>query len=131
MSSSSTDGRNYFHVPPESPREALQPTIDNFRRLRWMNVPLYEDENHELVEDVFDRGQEPPEFDSGEQRETYDHESRLWEAQRGLKDTYLACGWDVEAKEQTTFRRDDFLEKRRNHLKEVVGPLDGWSGDSV
>lgn len=47
-----------------------------------MNVSLYEDENHELVEDVFNRGQEPPEFNDDEQCQTYDHERRLWEAQR-------------------------------------------------
>lgn len=131
MSDSSTDGRNYFHVPPKSPREALQPTIDKFRRLRWINMPLYEDESHELVEDIFDRGQEPPEFGSDQQRETYDRERRLWEAQRELKDVYLACRWDVDAKEQNTFRRDEFLEKRRSYLKDVVGPLDGWAGDSM
>lgn len=45
--------------------------------------------------------------------------------------TYLECGWDVEAKEQTTFRRQEFLEKRRDHLKYVVGPLDGWAGGST
>jgi len=80
--------RDYLHVPPKSPREALQPTIDSFRCLRWMNEPLCEDENHEVVEDVFDRGQEPPGFDSDKQREIYDHERRLCEAQRGLKDVY-------------------------------------------
>lgn len=42
-----------------------------------------------------------------------DHERRLWEAQRGLKDVYLECGWDVEAEEQTTFRRDEFLRGGR------------------
>lgn len=44
---------------------------------------------------------------------------------------YLECGWDVEAEEQTTFRRDEFLEKRRSYLKDVLGSLDGWAGDSV
>lgn len=131
MGDSSTDARNRFHVPPISPREALQPTIDNFRCLRWMNVPLYGDENHELVEDIFDRGQENSDFGNDEQQNTYDHERRLWEAQRGLKDVYLECGWDVEAEEQTTFRRDEFLEKRRSYLKDVLGSLDGWAGDSV
>lgn len=58
-----------------------------------MNVPLYGDENHELVEDIFDQGQKPPDFDSDEHRDTYDHERRLWKAQRGLKDVYLECGW--------------------------------------
>jgi hypothetical protein len=130
MSDSSTDGRDHFHVPPKSPREALQPTIDNFCRLRWMNKPLYEDDNHELVEDIFDRGQEPPDFDSNEQRETYDHERKLWEAQRGLKDVYLECGWDMEAKEQTTSRRDEFL-KKRSYLKDALGPLYGWARDSM
>lgn len=52
------------------------------------------------------RGQEPPDFHSDEQRQAYDHERRLWEAQLGWKNVYLECGWDVEAEEQTTFRRD-------------------------
>ena len=55
-----------------------------------------------------------------------EHERRLWAARRELKDVYLECGWDVEAKEQTTFRRGEFLEKRREYLRDAVGPLDGW-----
>jgi len=45
--------------------------------------------------------------------------------------TDLECGWDVEAKEQTTFRRDEFLEKRRSYLKDIVRTLDGWAGNSM
>ena len=39
--------------------------------------------------------------------------------------------WDVEAKEQTLFPGDDFLEKRRSYLKGIVGPLGGWAGNSM
>lgn len=39
----------------------------------------------------------------------------MWQAERGLD-----CGWDVNAVEQTEFRRGEFLQKRGVHTNYVV-----------
>ena len=44
-------------------------------------------------------------------RELRDRTTALWE----LRDIYLDCGWDVEAEglAQPTFRRDEFIARRK------------------
>lgn len=39
-------------------------------------------------------------------------------------DFYLECGWDVDAVEQTTFRREELVGKRERYWKDVVEPLE-------
>jgi hypothetical protein len=41
---------------------------------------------------------------------------------------YLDCGWDVNAVEQTNFRRDEFLQKRHDYIKNVVKPAERDQG---
>ena len=47
-------------------------------------------------------------------RELREWMKALWE----LRDIYLECGWDVEAEGpmQPTFRRDEFITRRKAHL---------------
>ncbi|RMY23370.1 hypothetical protein D0867_02085 [Hortaea werneckii] len=51
-----SDELDYLHVEPKSPREALQPLIDKFRELRFINLPLCEDTNHLVFEESLDVG---------------------------------------------------------------------------
>jgi hypothetical protein len=113
---------NYFraYIPSMSPREALQPLINKFRSLDYINRPPWAGTDHELV--YLERDFPPPvrtDF-----RDERDFESRVrardeFLAKRQLKDMYLECGWDVNAISQSAFRRDEFLEKRRRHLDTI------------
>jgi hypothetical protein len=38
---------------------------------------------------------------------------------RHLKDLYLWCGWNLNTVEQAVFRRDEFIEKRKELLAAV------------
>lgn len=113
---------NYFraYIPSMSPREALQPLIDKFRSLDYINRPPWAGTDHQLVyeEWVF-----PPPVRT-DFRDESDFESQVrardeFLAKRQLKDLYLECGWDVNAVSQTAFRRDKFLENRRQHLDKI------------
>lgn len=113
---------NYFraHVPSKPPREALQPLIDKFRSLAYINRPPWAGTDHELV---YEESAFPPP-DRADFSDDSDFESRVrardeFLAKRRLKDLYLECGWDVNAVEQTAFRRDRFIEKRSRHLDAI------------
>lgn len=108
----------YTHVTPKSPREALQPVIDKFRGLHFIMRPLMVEEhsNHELVEDN--------EYEDAESESSEDRDYKVWQAVMYLKDLYLECGWNVDEVEQTNFRRDVFLARRRQYLLDVVEPLE-------
>lgn len=103
-----------------SPREALQPLINKFRSLDYINIPPWAGSDHELVYEEWAFA--PPvrtDF-----RDESDVESQVrarddFLAKRQLKDLYLECGWDVNATSQSAFRRDEFLEKRRQHLDTI------------
>jgi hypothetical protein len=111
---------NYFHISPVSPREALQPVIDMYRGLHYINRPLTGDSNFLLVTEQV--GERPPDDPTGAQRQSFESSRKIWQAERGLEAIYLDCGWDVNAVEQTNFRRDEFLQKRHDHIKNVVEP---------
>lgn len=101
----------------KSPREALQPTIDKFRGLHWISRPLdvEADSEHYLVEtEAF--GYSVPDDATGGERNNLERLRVSWQASRDLKDLYLACGWDRDALQQTAFRREEFVEKRRQQL---------------
>jgi hypothetical protein len=111
---------NYFraYIPSMSPREALQPLINKFRRLEYLSRPPWAGTEHELIYE--DSPFDPALLD----RDSPRYEQNLmigneWLALRHLKETYLECGWDVEAVVQTGFRREEFLEKRRRYLDVV------------
>jgi hypothetical protein len=110
---------NYFEVPPVTPREAFQPMIDNFRSLKWLatgdkygflpkwpyiELPL-SGKHHERA------------------RKKYKADYDIWRGMRGLQDVYLDCGWNVDAVEQSTFRRKEFIEKKKRYMEDVVAPL--------
>jgi hypothetical protein len=110
---------NYFraYIPSMSPREALQPLINKFRTLDYINRPPWAGTEHQLVyeESAFP----PPDRTDFRDESAFESQVRARDeflAKRHLKDLYLECGWDVKAVEQTAFRRDEFLEKRRQHL---------------
>lgn len=111
---------DYFHVPAQPPREVLRPIIDKYRRLEYLGTPAGIDHNHALFSES---GGQPPEDWNARDRQRWQGQYDIWAAVRKLKEFYLECGWDVEAIEQTRFRRDEFLEKRRTHWEQVVEPL--------
>jgi hypothetical protein len=117
---------NYFHISPVSPREALQPVIDMHRGLRYINRPLSGDSNFLLITERF--GERLSDNPTDAQRRSFERNRKTWQAERGLKAVYLDCGCDVNAVEQPNFRRDEFLRKRRDYIKNVVEPIERDSG---
>lgn len=55
--------------------------------------------------------------------ELYQAKYNVWKAMRGLKDIYLDCGWNVNTVNQDSFRRSEFIERRRRYLQDVIDPL--------
>jgi len=113
---------NYFHIPPVSPREALQPVIDMHRGLHYINRPLTRDSNLLLVTEHF--GVRLPNDPTDAQRQSFERSRNIWQAEYGLKAIYLDCGWDVNTLEQTNFRRNKFLEKRKDYTKNIIKSLE-------
>jgi hypothetical protein len=113
---------NYFraYIPSTSPREALQPLINKFRSLDYINVPSWAGMDHQLV---YEEWAFPPpvrtDFSDDEDFQSQARARDEFLAKRQLKDLYLECGWDVNAVAQTAFRCDEFLEKRRQHLDTI------------
>ena len=89
-----------------SPREALQPLINKFRSLDYINIPPWAGSDHELVYEEWAFA--PP------VRTDFRDESDVESQVRARE-----CGWDVNATSQSAFRRDEFLEKRRQHLDTI------------
>jgi len=116
-----SDNTDYFHVPALSPREAFQPLINKYRRLESLGTPPFMEFNNDLFPEC---GRAPPEdWDEGAKvqfRVDYD----VWQAKRKLADIYLECGWDVNAVEQSGFRRADFIARREKYWRDVVEPLE-------
>lgn len=108
----------HTYVPPKSPREALQPVIDKFRKSHYVMRQLM------VEEDLNVQLHEENEYEDGVPEDSDDEDFKVWQAVMHLKDLFLECGWDVDAVEQTTFRRDEFLEKRRRYFLDVVKPLE-------
>jgi hypothetical protein len=111
---------NYFHVniPSKSPREALQPLINKYRGLRCVIKPPSENIGHELYmeESEYLRPYEGPE-ERREESEASD--IKTLSILRHLRDLYLWCGWNLNTVEQAAFRREEFIEKRKELLAAV------------
>jgi hypothetical protein len=113
---------NYFraYIPSMSPREALQPLINKFRSLDYINMPSWAGMDHELVYEEW--AFPPPVRTDFRDEESFESEVQAqsdFMAKRHLKDLYLECGWDVNAVSQIAFRRDEFLEKRKRYLDTI------------
>jgi hypothetical protein len=113
---------DYFraYIPSMSPREALQPLINRFRSLDYINRPPWAGTEHELV---YEESAFPPpvrtDFRDESDFQSQEQARNEFLAKRHLKDLYLECGWNVNAVLQTAFRCEEFLEKRRQHLDTV------------
>jgi hypothetical protein len=122
---------NYFHanIPSKSPREALQPLIDKYRGLQYIIKPPRMGFDHELYleESSYLRPYQGPE-DRREESEASDRE--VLTTLRQIKYLYLWCGWNVNAVEQASFRRDEFIEEREKLLAGLDWVL-GSSGINV
>ncbi|KAI7336593.1 hypothetical protein KC315_g2678 [Hortaea werneckii] len=118
---------DYFHIQPQSPREALQPLIDKFRGLHYIIVRLDRDTKHQLFEETLNVGV-TENFTEDELRRWVGTEYyRYWQISRELKDIYVDCGWEVEYVEQPRFRRQEFLERRRRYLSSAERLATGQS----
>jgi hypothetical protein len=49
-------------------------------------------------------------------RELTEKLHRNWQRSRGLQLIYIQCGWRPDQVDQSAFRRDEFIEKRRQYL---------------
>jgi hypothetical protein len=102
----------HYNLPSSSPRDALQPIITKFRGLHYINRPPWNGSGHELL-----ISESEPEFTTSEDPQDFQREA----LHRDLQNLYLDCGWDIEAVEQSAFRRTEFLEKRRDLLNDLFG----------
>ncbi|ROV96763.1 hypothetical protein VMCG_07905 [Cytospora schulzeri] len=123
-----SDTNDYSHVTALPPRQVIGPLIDRYRRLDNLATPSGEvDFSSPLfAEAPLDpvTGEAQPPRDWGPVDATKWHaQYAVWRATRGIKDLYLECGWDVDAREQHGFRRDEFLRKRAVYWAEAVEPL--------
>ncbi|KUI66078.1 hypothetical protein VM1G_02485 [Cytospora mali] len=123
-----SDTNDYSHVAPLPPRQVIGPLIDHYRRHDYLATPSGQvDFSSPLfaaapLDPVTGEAQPPKDWnpvDATKWRAQY----AVWRATRGIKDLYLECGWDVEAREQHGFRRDEFLRKRAVYYAETVEPL--------
>lgn len=102
--------------------------IDHYRRLDYLATPAGElDFSSPLFADapldpVTGEAQPPTDWDADDATR-WRAQYALWRATRGIKDIYLECGWDIESREQSDFRRDEFLRKRAEYWADVVEPL--------
>lgn len=119
------------HYPAKPPSEAFRPLIEHYRKLDYIGIPW---DNFGRVEHRYEtnssyspHGREgPPDW----QRHTSQNVRRvhragydIWAAIRKIKGIYIDCGWNVDAVEQSQFRREEFIERRARHWTEVVEPL--------
>ena len=112
---------HYTNVPAISPRKALGPIIDNWRKLNYIGMPDQVFWEHDQYFDCSD-GQFPAHYSERDVRwARANWDVRI--AVDGVKDLYIDCGWDVYSLEQTNFRRDEFLKRRAQYWKQTVEPL--------
>jgi NAD+--asparagine ADP-ribosyltransferase len=110
---------NYFEVPPVTPREAFQPIIDNYRSLKWLATGERSSFLPRWPYIEWPSSGKHPERAHQRYQADYD----IWKAMRGLKDVYLDCGWNVHAVEQSSFQRNEFIERKKRYIEDVVAPL--------
>lgn len=102
-------------MPAKSPREAFQPPIERFRGLQYISHPSNVKEGeYQLVVDEWDIF--VPDDAPDRARELTEELYKKWQHSRGLEDLYLHCGWRPRQIDQSAFRRDEFIEKRRQYL---------------
>lgn len=102
-------------LPAKTPREAFQSLIDKFRELRYISHPSNSREGeYQLVVDGWDVV--VPDNAPERVRKLTEELYSQWQHSRGLRDIYLQCGWRPEQIEQSAFRRDEFIERRRRYL---------------
>jgi hypothetical protein len=109
------DDTEYYDVPAKSPRDAFQSLIDKYRCLQYISRPtnakegefqLFVDECHIFA----------PENCPDEVHEIAQELQADWQLSRGLEGIYLECGWRTDRVDQSAFRREEFLERRRRYL---------------
>jgi hypothetical protein len=109
------DDTEYYDVPAKSPREAFQPLIDKYRGLQYISRPTNtkEGEFQLFIDECYIFASEncPDEV-----REITQELQADWQLSRGLEEIYLECGWRIDRVDQSAFRREEFLEKRRRYL---------------
>jgi hypothetical protein len=108
----------YYEAPPLSPREAFRPLIDDYRSLNWLVTVTFGQLHTEWPWTEF-----PQDWPESHRRE-YETDHDVWKAVRGLADIYVDCGWNVNAVDQSTFRREEFIERRKRYVETVVEPLE-------
>jgi hypothetical protein len=108
----------YFEAPPLSPRQAFQPLIDSFRSLNWLVT-----ETSGSLHTDWPWTEFPQDWPESHRKE-YETDHDVWKAVRGLADIYIDCGWDVNAVDQSAFRREEFIERRLQYVETVVAPLE-------
>lgn len=120
---------NYSHASVESkpPREALQPVINRFRSLQYVNRPPWSGTDDELLVEESHYSPAGVENSKTLRTPTEGDRKRLF-LRRRLQNLYLQCGWDIDAIEQPTFRRGEFLEKRRVFLNGFFGVTESDGG---
>jgi hypothetical protein len=99
-SEESDSDTDYIHIPPVSPglpREALQPVIDKYRGLHYINRPLSGDRNFLLY--TKQAGERLPDGSTDVRRQSFERSRKVWQAERSLEAIYLDCGWDVNTVE--------------------------------
>lgn len=105
----------YYDVPAKTPREAFQSVINKFRGLQYISHPSNAKEGeYQMVVDEWDVI--VPDDVPDRVRELTEQLHRKWQYSRGLKDMYVECGWRPEQIDQSAFRRDEFIERRRRYL---------------
>ncbi|KAK4891595.1 hypothetical protein LTR27_009764 [Elasticomyces elasticus] len=110
---------NYFGIPAISPREAFGPIVEDYRKLKHIgtgDLMDWDDEETYMSGGIAPVGQGYTARDAL----WYGARYREYIAVHGLKDLYLECGWDVDAVNQTRFRRAEFVEKRQKYWEDVV-----------
>lgn len=119
-SANAEDVEGYAHLTGEAPREVLGRLAEDYRRLKSIGTPNGVYFDHEFFSES---GGQPPEDYSDVEKRRWKASYDIWAAVHCIKDLYLEFGWDVEATEQTEFRRDEFLERRAMYWEELVIPL--------
>ncbi|KAK5741363.1 hypothetical protein LTR17_004070 [Elasticomyces elasticus] len=110
---------NYFGVPAISPREVFGPIVEDYRKLKHIGTGDrmdWDDEETYMSGGIAPIGQGYTARDAL----WYGAQYREYIAVHGLRDLYLECGWEVDAVNQTRFRRAEFVEKRQKYWEDVV-----------
>jgi hypothetical protein len=108
----------YFEAPPLSPRGAFQPLIDGFRSLNWLVT-----ETSGWLHTDWPWTEFPEDWPESHRKE-YETDYDAWKAVRGLVDIYLENGWNVNAVDQSAFRREEFIGRRKQYMETIVVPLE-------